>query len=177
MRLAFEIPRELRANWTFRFLLDSESHECKPSARRIILLAVLPPALLLGLPIYAYLGGWVVAVLHMLLVLTWSIVLMEVLLFRFRKVPFTCALPVFRQHAPVGVILGTLAFVFFAFVTADFEHWALARPIWMLVFVPWPSAILLLLHYWQSDSTEVDSQLVFEEAPQSVFDGLLRLGE
>jgi hypothetical protein len=177
MRLAFEIPVELRANWTFRFLLDSDRHESKTSARQIILLAIVPPVILVALPLYIYLGGWETGLLHILLVLTWSAVLTEALLFRFRKVPFTCALPVFRQHAPVGVILAVLAFVFFAFVTADFEHWALAEPIRMLWFAPWPVGILLALRHFQSDTTEFDRRLVFEEAPQSVFDGLLRLGE
>lgn len=177
MRLAFEIPVELRANWTFRFLLDSERHECKASARQIIFLAIVPPVILVALPAYVDLGGWTAALLHILLVLTWAAVLTEALLFRFRKVPFTCALPVFRQHAPVGVILGALAFVFFAFVTSDFEHWALARPIRMLVFLPWPAGILGLLRYFEGDVRDVDRRLVFEEAPQSVFDGLLRLNE
>ena len=177
MRLAFEIPVELRANWIFRFLLDSEEHESKGTAHRIILLAVVPPMIFVALPLYTYLGGWVTGLLHTLLVLTWSVVLTEALLFRFRKVPFTCVLPVFRQHAPVGVILGALGLFFFAFVTSDFEHWALARPIRMLVFLPWPAGVLGLLRYFQFDSRDVDHQLVFEEAPQSVFDGLLRLEE
>lgn len=177
MRLAFEIPVELRANWIFRFLLDSDHHESKATARRVILLAVIPPMILVGSPAYVYFGGWASGVLHTLLVLIWSVVLTEVLLFRFRKIPFTCELPVFRQHTPVGVVLAALGLVFFAFVTSDFEHWALAHPIRMLIFVPWPMGILLTLRHFQSDSTEFDRRLVFEEAPQSVFDGLLRLEE
>ncbi|HTZ95217.1 MAG TPA: hypothetical protein VMB18_02395 [Terriglobales bacterium] len=177
MRLAFEIPIELRANWIFRLLLDSDHHESKVVARQTILLAAVPPMILVALPIYVHLGGWTTGLLHTLLVLTWSAILTEALLFRFRKVPFTCALPVFRQHTPVGVILAALGLVFFAFVTSDFEHWALAHPVRMLMFVPWPVGILLTLHHFQSDSTEFDRRLVFEETPQSVFDGLLRLEE
>jgi hypothetical protein len=177
VRLTFEIPVELRANWIFRFLLDADQHECKPTARKIIALLVVPSIIFLVVPIYAYLGFWKTGVMHGLLVLIWSCVLAELLLFRFRKIPFTCALPVFRQHAPVAVILGIFGFFFFAILTADFEHWALARPVRMLIFVPWPAAILLWLHYLQIDSPGRDHKLVFEDDPPSVFDGLLRLEE
>lgn len=177
LRMTFEIPVELRANWIFRFLLDTDHHECKPVARKMTALVIVPPIVFVVFPVYAYLGGWKTGALHALLVLTWSLVLSELLLFRFRKIPFTCAMPVFRQHAPVAVIIGVFGFFFFAILTADFEQWSLASPLRMLIFVPWPMAILLWLHYFQIDSTESDRKLVFEDAAPSVFDGLLRLEE
>jgi hypothetical protein len=177
LRLAFEVPVELRANWTFRFLLDDARHECKPVARLAILLAILPPIVLIGTPIYIYLGGWATALLHLLLTIVWCVVLTELLLVRFRKVPFTCTLPVFRQHAVVGVLAGIFGFFFFAIATSDFEHWALARPPRMLTFLLPVAGVLALIRYLELDAGDADQRLLFEEAAPSVFDGLLRLDE
>src|ERR1019366_8543805 len=75
LRMVFEIPVELRSNWIFRLMLDAEKHECEPLARKVILVSVLPWALLVSFPIYAYLGGWAVGCLHTLIFVAWSLLL------------------------------------------------------------------------------------------------------
>ena len=83
LRIAFEIAVELRANWVFQFLLDADRQECEPLARRVILTAILPWVLAITFVTYFYFEDWVVASVHTLLVLTWAVLLTNILLIRF----------------------------------------------------------------------------------------------
>ena len=99
LRMVFEIPAELRSNWIFQLMIDPDGQECEGLARKVILILVLPWLLAISLPVYAYLEGWMVACLHTLLAVTWAVLLTNIVLIRFRKIPFTCTLPLFKQHS------------------------------------------------------------------------------
>src|SRR5437899_958927 len=73
-----------------------------------------------------YIAGWASGILHVALVVTWSVLLANAVLIRFRKLPFTCAFPLFQQHSIVTLLGCVLAFTLFAIVTPHFEHFALA---------------------------------------------------
>ena len=62
-------------------------------ARRVILILVLPWLLVIAFPVYVYLEGWLIAGLHTLLVVTWALLLTNIVLIRFRKIPV-------HLHAP-----------------------------------------------------------------------------
>jgi hypothetical protein len=87
-------------------------------------------------PIFAYFGGWMVACLHTLIVVTWSLLLSDAVLIRFRKLPFTCSFPVFQQHSIVTLLGCVFGFFLFAVVTPQLESWAFVEPVRMIVFVP-----------------------------------------
>src|SRR6202023_303615 len=93
LRLLFEIPVDLRSNWIFQLMLDRGGEECEPLARRVILILMLPWLLPITFSLYLDLEGWIVACLHTLLVATWAVLLTNIVLIRFRKLPFTCSLP------------------------------------------------------------------------------------
>src|SRR5207237_7424155 len=108
IRLAFEIPADLQADWIFRFWLDWDRHEARPIARRVLLLfslSWLAPACFLAT---LALGGWTIALLHTAILIVCTVVLVEVSLLKFRKVPFTCPYPSFKSHS--GLI--AVAYVF-----------------------------------------------------------------
>ena len=104
LRIVFEIPAELRSNWIFQLMLDPDGRECQRMAQLVILILVLPWLLAIPFPVYAYLAGWRVACLHTVLVVTWAVLLTNIVLIRFRKLPFTCTMPVFKQHSFVTLI-------------------------------------------------------------------------
>jgi len=170
LRIVFEIPVELRSNWIFQLMLDAGKHECEPMARKIILLCVLPWVLLIVIPAYAYVGGgafgnWTVGILHGLLVATWSVLLTSALLLRFRKLPFTCSLPLFRQHSIVTLLGCLMGFFVFAGVTPQFESWALSDPVRMAGIVPVAALVWYVLYRIRSNTMEIDRTLIFEEVP------------
>jgi hypothetical protein len=110
VRFVFDIPTEIRANWIFRLYSDKTRHECIPLARKIMLTFVLPWVFAIVLPVYGYVWGWRVGLLQTAVVTLWSLLLTEVLLLRFRKIPFTCSYPPFRDSAVVLVLSFVLGF-------------------------------------------------------------------
>ena len=65
---------------------------------------VSPWIVFVALPVYVHFWGWKVGFLHIGLVMIWFVLLTEVLLVGFRKLPFTCTYPSFQPSAVVAVI-------------------------------------------------------------------------
>jgi hypothetical protein len=176
VRAIFEIPVELRCNWIFRLMLDSEKPECEPLAKKMILILVLPWIVLVLFPVYGYLEGVVPGLLHAMLALTWTVLLTNTLLIRFRKVPFTCSRPLFQQHSVVLLLGCVLAFFIFAVVTPQIESWALADPVRMIAFIPVAAVAWYVPRYLTKSTMETDTKLIFEESPARTIE-VLQLGE
>ena len=170
IRLAFELPAELRANWIFRLSLDKSKHECIPLAVKIMLTFILPWVLGIVLPVYGYLWGWRVGLLLGIVVTLWSLLLGEILLLKFRKVPFTCSYPAFRNSALVLALSYVLGFFVFVIVTSKLEHWSLVNPAAMVCFVVLPLTTWYVLSRLRQDIPEVDKELIFEENARTGFE-------
>jgi len=164
LRVVFEIPAELRANWIFRLTLDAERQECAPLARKVLLLATLPWIMALICGVYTYLAGLRAAFVHTALVMTWTVLLTNILLTRFRKLPFACSLPVFKQHSIVIVIGFGFGFLIYAVSTPDFESSALRQPIEMLTLLPVIAVAWFVPRYLEKNTIDLEKQLIFEEA-------------
>jgi len=176
LRIVFEIPADLRANWIFQLMLDPDHQECEPLARRVILVSILPWILVITFAAYLYLEGPMVAVLHTAVVMTWSCLLTNVVLIRFRKLPFTCSLPVFKQHSIVILIALCFGFLIYAGSTAEFESSALSEPIRMLSLLPVAGVAWYIPRYLGKNTIDLERKLIFEEAATRSVE-LLRLSE
>jgi hypothetical protein len=172
MRLVFDIPTEMRANWIFRICLDKARHECIPLARKLILTFVLPWVFAIFLPLYGYLWGWRVGILQAVVCTLWSLLLTEVLLLRFRKVPFTCSYPPFRDSAVVLAMSYVLGFFVFVVLTSNLEHWAFSNPALMASSI---GAVLLswyVLSRIHRGAEGIDKELIFGETATAPFEVL-----
>lgn len=169
VRLAFEIPADLRANWVFRFWLDREGHAARTTARYVLLvfsIAWLAPLTFLAT---LWFWGWTIATLHTL-VLAFSIsVMAELSLLRFRKMPFTCSYPPFRSHSGLVVVGYLFWFIFFSGYLVEIERWSLLDPWRTLCFAPLCFVALAGAHYYRRQMLAMDKQLLFDEAPASAF--------
>ena len=172
LRVVFEIPAELRANWIFQLMLDAERQECEPLARKVMLAAVLPWALGITLPVYVYLEGWSVASLHTLFVVLWSVLLMNICLIRFRKMPFTCSIPVFKQHSIVILISFCFGYLIYVGSTAEFESAALVQPLRMLGALPVALVAWCVTRYLGKNTIAIERRLIFEETAVRTVEGL-----
>jgi hypothetical protein len=172
LRFVFDIPTELRANWIFRLSLDKTEHECIPLARKVLLTFNLPWVFAAVFPVSAYLWGWTAALLHTALITIWSALLAGILLARFRKVPFTCSYPPFRDSAIVVVLFYILGFFAFVVLTSRLEYWALLDPALMLLFVPIIFGTWYALHRFRQEAVDSDKQLIFEEKQPAAFEVL-----
>jgi hypothetical protein len=172
LRLVFEIPTELRSNWIFQLMLDRDGEECEPLARKVILTLLLPGLLAITFPVYVYLEGWRIACLHTLLVTTWTVLLTNVVLIRFRKLPFTCTLPLFQQHSFVTLLSVCFGFLLYATSTPEFEASALAEPARMIGLIPVVAVAWYIPHHLAKSTIDIERKLIFEESPTHAFETL-----
>jgi len=176
LRVVFEMPVELRANWIFQLTVDADRQESGPLARKTILLAVLPWVVAITFAVYLYVQGIVVALLHGALVAIWTTLLTNLVLLRFRKLPFTCTLPVFKQHSIVILVSVCFGYLLYAVSTPEFESSALTEPVRMLALLPVAGIAWYLPRYLSRTTIEIDRKLIFEEAATRTVE-VLRLSE
>lgn len=166
------VPAPLRANWVFRFHVDSRCRECPALARRIILTFLGVALGAICLPLYWHFWGWRVGAIHTAVVGLWCVLLAEGLLARFRKIPFTCAMPKFKSHAIVVVLMLVLAYFGFTSVTATLESWALADPYWFIAFAPVVAGAVFAIYRRQKTQIETERDILFEEPNATVVEAL-----
>ena len=133
LRLSFECPAALPANWIFRSVLDWHRQASLSITRRVMLAFLVPLVLLPCLAFFSWFSGPASAALQTAYVLAVSLCLIEVLLSGYRKIPFTCAMPGFRENLPLQCFVQLLGFLAFVRAGAALERWMLARPAYFLL--------------------------------------------
>jgi Ca2+/Na+ antiporter len=165
MRFVFTIPAELHANWVFRLAEDESWLDCCSGTRKaMVLRAVL--LLLLLLPFYAVLWGWLVAFQHFIFGLILSLILVELLLINFRKVPFTCSYQPGKAYITVLGVFYWLAFTTYAYTMATLERYLLLEdPIGWIVFMIFTLLVLGGLILRRKKRLAHGLGLIYEDEP------------
>jgi hypothetical protein len=127
-RVLFAIPIDPSANWVFRMTERSSMRSHVAGARLALLLIAAAPPIALLLPASAMFWGPAVAAAHAAYVLTLAWLLVEMLMWRFGRVPFTA--PYVPGAANVRLLwpLYLTLFTTYAYTMAELEAWLLARP-------------------------------------------------
>ena len=163
MRLAFEIPADLQANWVFRFWLDRERHEARPIARRVLLLismSWLAPACFLVTLAFC---GLTAALLHTVILILCTVALVEVLLLKFRKIPFACPYPAFKSHSGLIGVAYLFGYGVFTSYLPQIEGWSLSDPWRLVFFVPLLAMVLGSVQLYRKQMLDMDKELIFED--------------
>ncbi len=169
IRLAFEIPSDLRANWVFALWIDPDALQTRPIARKVLLTFSLAPLIPVCFPSSAILWGVDTALLHTAIFTACTVAFVELLLLRFRKIPFTCSYPQFQSHSALIFIAYLFGFLIFTSYVPELELWSLADPWRVSLFIPLVAAILLSIHQYRKQMLDMDKQLIFEEISASGF--------
>ncbi len=163
VRAAFEIPAPLRSNWTFRFSVDPATGQCTALAKRVMI-AFEAPLLLASFGVFAYFWDWRIALIQAVIIGAMALLLIETLLLSFRKIPFTCSAPPFKQTTIVSVILCIFGLFAFSGIIPPLERQAFAAPF------PYGNSIAVLLGIWwlclyavRKNQIEPDRRLIFED--------------
>jgi len=136
MRVIFPIPAELRANWIFQLTENERRRECLAGVRKSMVVWAIVPLFALLWPVSAFLWGWRVASLELLFALTLSLILMELLLLRFFKIPFTCSYLPGKANITLTGFFYWLAFSTYAYTMASLEAWLLQHLLaWGIFYV------------------------------------------
>lgn len=164
MRIVFTIPAELRANWVFQIAEDENRVDCFAGVRKVMIAraALLLVALL---PIYAFLWGWAPALQQLVFSLMLSLILIELLLINFHKIPFTCSFQPGKANIILLGILYWFAFTTYAYTMAALE----CRLLWDKV--SWTAFLALMilmlggLVVWRRDRLADDPRIVYKDEP------------
>jgi hypothetical protein len=165
LRLVFEVPADLRANWIFKLHLDPEAPESIALGRALAWTILAPFLLLVCFPGYLYAWGWQVAMLHIIFVTLMSGLLVETMMLGLRKIPFTCSLPLFKENAFVVLFFLILGFTLFVRAGAFLEYLALLYPLRIFILVIALGAWLLAIREYRANRLDMDKKLIFEETP------------
>jgi hypothetical protein len=169
IRLAFEVPLDLSANWIFKLWIEPDGELPRQVARRVLLtfsLGWLAPLCFLG---SAILWGWLTALLQTALLISCSAVFVEVLLVKFRKIPFTCSYPVFQSNSPLFLVAYLAGFLVFAVYIPQIVQWSVVTQWGAAVFIPPVLLSLIGLRQFRKQMLDMDKHLIFEEDSASGF--------
>ena len=166
LRFVFEMPVGLRANVVFRSGLDPRAHEVGAVVRKLIWTFLAPGVVVPSLAIGVWSLGLLNGVLHGAAVTMACWQLMEVLLLRFRKIPFTCSMPPFQNHVIAALFLYLLGFAGFALLLPLLECRLLERPL-LMALVPFAVAGAAYLFNQAGRDEDHDQFLIYEDRPDA----------
>jgi hypothetical protein len=135
LRIAFELPAGVPANWIFRATLDPLRNETAGVARRAMWSFLVPLVCLPCLAIGWWQSGALTAAVHTSFVVALSVSLMEALLVGYRKMPLTCPMPGFRDNFLMLCLVQFVGFLIFTRGGTALEQWMWAAP-WRFALVP-----------------------------------------
>ncbi len=135
VRAAFTVPAELSASWVFRANESREADAALSGVRRAVVVGVVLPMFALLIPLHAWLWGASVALLHFVAGFACAVLLVEVLLFANRRIPFTSPYVPGKANLKTRWSLYLLGLVVFTQGFAALELRALSHTLAFAVFL------------------------------------------
>lgn len=172
VRILAGIPITLQANWTFRTAAICAPIAYLRATRTAMLLPTVLPVWLVSGAFFFLLWPWRLALAHQVVLLFLGMILIELSLHRFHKIPFTCS------YMPGK---GNLQFVFWAFAlillplintAARFEFGLLDRPIALCLAVTFLALILVCARTYNRFAAKDLKEILFDEVLEPEIVGL-----
>ncbi len=161
MRVSFAIPVDLEANWLFRIAPIQRIRSGYKGVRKFLIGALIIPLFILAGLFSRLVLDWSIVLLHVCYGISLSLILIELLFYRFPKIPFTCS---YLPGAAKIVILWPLyflGFTSFAYAAANIEAWLLGHPSRFFYFYVPAAALWATLIYQNNKSS--GAAIRFEE--------------
>jgi ABC-type oligopeptide transport system ATPase subunit len=135
VRVVFALPITLRANWIYRITEIRSVTLYSKALRRTFLLLVIAPVWTIFAALFLTIWPWKLAVPHLLCFGLFGVILCELAIYRFHKVPFTCSYLPGKGNVQFGF------WIFFALLALSP---LLAATEWEMLQKPATLALLLL---------------------------------
>jgi hypothetical protein len=168
LRAAFNFPAELRANWIFQICESEDSMPHMRAARKWMVLMGMAPLFALLAPVEIYFRGWRLGFIHLTFALALCLVLLNLLLIWFRKIPFTCSYFPGKTSMAVMFFLYLAGFSAYSWTMADLEARLLDDPAQLLLFYAAIAASLYGLARLEKRELGVDDSLIYEDEPDPI---------
>ena len=164
-RYLFRLPVELRANWVFRLNEPGNRLVFLTAVRHFILCCGVIPVALITLPVEILMLGPGMGIAAAILCLLPSLALMEALLIRFEKIPFTSSYLPGRRPLIETLLIYGVGVALYVSALSTLIHWCLEeRTSTLVLFAIFVGA------WWKARSSRREDwevgQLEFEELPE-----------
>jgi hypothetical protein len=176
LRAAVSLPAHLPANWLFRLTCGTRAREVVAGTGRAIACAVLVVLLVCFLPAQTALWGWRPALLHFIAGVVLSLLLIDILLVGYRKVPLTSPVTAGSSQLAVRLPLYLAAFALFTSGVAWVEYVSSARSWTYVLFIVIVTFAVAFAALARRRSLSARPDVVFDEGPDAAVQ-TLRLSE
>ncbi len=169
LRFVFNMPAELRANWVFRMIPEDKVIHTR-RVGKVLMLSFLAPVIIVTFAIFSAIWGVRIGVIHTVFVLVVSLLLAEVLLVAFRKIPFACSYGTGKHHVGIALMLYFLLLLFFSSGLASVEYAALVASsvITFITLAVFAAVFWFGLRYYETEFATNEEALIFEDEPDAV---------
>lgn len=161
LRASFELPATWRAHWFFPLLVPPDAGPARAVARRLLWMAITPFVLLPCALVLSLWWDWRIALFHTLVVIALSALLIECLLLRLHKIPFTCTLPPFRNYVIVLALLFVVGYFVFTGLGGALAYWLMQQPLRIAALPVAAWALRIVWRRWKEETGILP--LVYEE--------------
>jgi hypothetical protein len=167
LKSSVNLPISLEANWVFRLTDEGIAHPYREGLRKgIILLVLLPLFVVFGL-LYMALWGASTAWLHSGFGFVVSILNMEILFYRYRKIPFACSFLPGKEKIQLYWIPYVLMFLIYIIFSQWLEIRLMIRPVRFLTFLIVSMVIWIIIRISQRHKVR-NAEILYDEQPVPV---------
>jgi hypothetical protein len=172
VRVVFAMPLELRANWVFRIteLRDAAIYQ-QASRKALITLSVMPVWSASAI-VFLWMWPWRPAVEHLIVLALVGLAMLDLCLYGFDKIPFTCSYLPGKSNLHMTFALCLMGGLNATYWCAEFERRALSdqtKYAWIVVTLTFVSVAA----WWRTRAAGRDGGAVrFEEEMSPVISGL-----
>lgn len=165
LRFAFSIPADLNANWIFRIIDKQQLERYYRGVYKFMLGAINIPLLIIFAPCYLMAWGPRLVVCHIIYVSILSLILIELLLFRYIKLPFTCSYLPGKTNIVLLWPAYVLACIIYSYGTTVLERWMLHGLIRYVILIVAAGVIFIGINRYRSIFLKRIGEIRFEEEP------------
>jgi hypothetical protein len=164
-RHAVRMPAELRANWTFRLAWSGDARPYVAGVKRAALVQLGCPALAALFPLYVGVLGFGLALVHVVSGTMIVVLMLEVSLLGFRKLPFACSyVPDERLKAVASIYVVASAFT--AYGLAWLERLAFSSRSGTAVYLAGLAALIVAARSVDIAQRRPRQVIEFDEGPE-----------
>jgi hypothetical protein len=166
MRVIFTVPAELLANWVFQLTENEQRRQCLAGVRKSMVVFGVAPLLLSVAPFYVIVWGWRTTIIHLIFAFLLSLILTELLLLNFRKIPFTCSYLPGKANITLLWVFYWLCFTVYAYSMASLEVWMLRREHRIAICYAIAAAVLAAIVKFRNKLLDDGFEFVYNDQPE-----------
>jgi hypothetical protein len=168
LRSVFNYPAELRANWIFQMCESADRAAHLRAVRKWMAAFGIAPLFAALAPFEITLRGWRVGMIHLSFALLLSMVLLNLLLVWFRKIPFTCAYFPGKSNLAASAVFYAAGFSAYCWSMAALVERLIRTPVALAMAYILLFAILGGLAWFGKRELQADGPLVYEDRPDPI---------